>query len=98
MLITRLLIALVSALCMTAQVSAVAQEVKPTEKNGESGSQPDWVVVEEDVWMRFNDEPSLYMQQAHESFLKKEYQTAAAETRKAAGYVHVAARNAAEAG
>ncbi len=36
------------------------------------------IVIEEDVWFHFIDEPSQYMHDAHESLLKKEYNLAAA--------------------
>ena len=56
-------------------------------------SQPGWIIVEEDVWVRLNDQPSEHMQQAHDSFVKKEYAATALELRKAGAYLHVAARN-----
>ncbi|MCA9213488.1 MAG: hypothetical protein KDB27_10510 [Planctomycetales bacterium] len=58
-------------------------------------STPGWVVVEEDIWLRFSDEPSHHLHQAHESFIKQKYKAAANDVVKAAGYVHIAAQNAA---
>jgi hypothetical protein len=70
------------------------RNAKPADKKAEPESQPGWFIVEEDVWIRLNDEPSLHMHQAHESFLKKEYGATTNDLRKAAGYLHIAARNA----
>ena len=65
-----------------------------SDKKAKPESRPGWIVVEEDVWVRLNDEPSLHMHQAHESFLKKEYGATTTDLRKAAAYLHIAARNA----
>ncbi len=70
------------------------RDTKPADKKAEPKSRPGWIVVEEDVWIRLNDEPSLHMRQAHESFVKKDYGATTRDLRKAAGYLHIAARNA----
>ena len=67
------------------------RDTKPADKKAEPKSRPGWIVVEEDVWIRLNDEPSLHMRQAHESFVKKDYGATTRDLRKAAGYLHIAA-------
>jgi hypothetical protein len=94
MLHTRLLLATVVALGMTTLAVAADKAANPTEKKAEPQSRPGLVVIEEDVWMRFNDEPSHHMQRAHASFLKKEYKAAANELQKTASYLHVESQNA----
>lgn len=90
----RSLLALLIALGLTAWPVMADPGAKPTETTVEPQPKPGWIVIEEDVWFRFDDEPTLYMHQAHKSFLKKEYQATARELRKAGGYLHVAAKNA----
>jgi hypothetical protein len=55
--------------------------------------QPGWIVIEEETWILLDDEPSLHMREARESYLKKEYETTASELRKAGVYLRVAAQN-----
>jgi hypothetical protein len=74
---------------------AADQEATPAKTISQLEPQPGRVVIVEDVWMRFNDEPSHHMQQAHDSFLKKEFKAAANELHKTAGYLHVATQHAA---
>ena len=85
-----LLLLLIAA---TSPTIVADEKDKPDDKKAEPQTKPGWVVVEEDVWARLNDEPSRLMQQSHRSYLKKEYDAAASELRKAGSYLHVAARN-----
>jgi hypothetical protein len=78
---------------LAALAGATDRADKPTDKKAVPESRPGWFVVEEDVWIRLNDEPSQHMHQAHESFLKKAYGATTSELRKAGGYLHIAARN-----
>jgi hypothetical protein len=84
---------LIPIVAMSWTTLASAQATLSDKQTTAPESKPSWVVVEEDVWLRFNDEPSQYLQQAHESFLKKEYKVTAQNLRKAAGYLQVAAQN-----
>jgi hypothetical protein len=93
MLPRRLLLASMMVLSLAALVIAADRADKPTDKNAEPELRPGWFVVEEDVWIRLNDEPSQHMRQARESFLKKDYGATTSELRKAGGYLHIAARN-----
>jgi len=61
----------------------------PEKRNGH-------VVIDEDVWYRFHDEPPLHMFRAREGFLKREFDSAARELHKAGGYLHAAASHADE--
>ncbi|WP_254508997.1 hypothetical protein [Anatilimnocola floriformis] len=90
-----LFVASFALLCTTSLVAFADEKAKLAEKKVEPESSPGWVVIEEDVWIRFIDEPSLRMRQAHERFTKKEYEAAAHDMRKAAGYLQVEAQNAA---
>ncbi|MEZ6097833.1 MAG: hypothetical protein R3E01_02565 [Pirellulaceae bacterium] len=88
----------VASLLLAAVASmAVGQDANTKAKTeGEKpASKPGWVVIEEDVWVRFVDEPAHHMKQAHESFLKKDFKAAAHELRLAGGFLHAAASNAA---
>ncbi|MEZ6062135.1 MAG: hypothetical protein R3C19_17485 [Planctomycetaceae bacterium] len=51
-------------------------------------------VIEEDVWVRFVEEPSDHMKRAHENFLKKDFKAAAHDLWLAGGFLHAAASNA----
>ncbi|MBN1842609.1 MAG: hypothetical protein JW883_10060 [Deltaproteobacteria bacterium] len=46
-----------------------------------------WIVVEEEIWLAFPDEPGAQFHQAHENFLKRDYKAAAANMRKAVGFM-----------
>jgi len=93
MLPPRLFLASVMVLGLAALAGATDRADKPSDKKAVPESRPGWFVVEEDVWIRLNDEPSQHMHQAHESFLKKAYGATTSELRKAGGYLHIAARN-----
>lgn len=54
------------------------------------------VLIEEDVWFRFHDEPPLHMERAREGFLKKEFGRTSQELHKTGGYLHAAASHADE--
>ncbi len=93
MLPRRLFLASVMVLSLAAFAIAADRIAKDTKNKAEPQSRPGWFVVEENVWIRLNDEPSQHMHQAHESFLTKEYGATTNELRKAACYLHIAARN-----
>ena len=95
MLPRRLFIASVMVLSLAACAIAADRADESDDKKAEPELRPGWFVVEEDVWIRLNDEPSQHMRQAHESFLKKDYGATTSELRKAAGYLYIAARNSA---
>jgi hypothetical protein len=94
MLSCRSFLASMMVLSSTMLAIGADRDAKPADKKAAPEPQPGWIIVEEDVWIRLNDEPSLHMHQAHESFLKKDYGATSRELRKAAGYLNIAARNA----
>ena len=53
-----------------------------------------WILVEEDIWVLFPDEPGAQFHQAHENFLKKDFKAAAAHIRKAVGFMKLEAARA----
>jgi hypothetical protein len=53
-----------------------------------------WIVVEEEIWLAFPDEPGSQFHQAHENFLKRDYKAAAANMRKAMGFMKLEAARA----
>ncbi len=55
---------------------------------------PGYVLIEEDQWHKLADEPDRHMGRARESFLMEDTRTAAAELRKAAVHVKIAAGHA----
>lgn len=57
-----------------------------------------YVLLEEDQWHKLADEPDRHMGRAREAFLMKDARTAAAELRKAAVHVRIAAGHATERG
>ena len=57
-----------------------------------------WILVEEDIWVFFPDEPGAQFHQAHESFLKKDYKAAASHIRKAVGFMKLEAAGATDKG
>jgi hypothetical protein len=86
----------VSVIALYLAVVAVAEDKqdKPAKNVVESELPPGSVVVDEDVWVRLIDEPSVHMDRAHDGFVKKNFKLAADEMRKTASYLHIAARNA----
>jgi hypothetical protein len=46
-----------------------------------------WVISDEEIWFPYVEEPDAHFNKAHDSFLKKDYKTAATEIRKAVAYV-----------
>lgn len=57
-----------------------------------------YVLVEEDQWHKLADEPDRHIGRAREAFLMQDARTAAAELRKAAVHVRIAAGHAADRG
>jgi hypothetical protein len=85
-----------SALAIAAEPKSKAAGGLPAVSKAKPEPQPGWIIIEEETWIRLDDEPSHYMRQAHESFLKKEYEAAANELRKSGTYLYVAAQNASQ--
>ena len=54
----------------------------------------DWLVVDESSWYPYVDEPDRHFQNAHQSFLAKDYDKAAQEIRKGEAFVKLEARRA----
>jgi len=52
----------------------------------------DWLVLDESSWYPYVDEPDLHFQNAHQSFLAKNYDQAAEEIRKGEAFVKLEAR------
>ena len=52
----------------------------------------DWLVLDESSWYPYVDEPDLHFQNAHQSFLAKNYDKAAEEIRKGEAFVKLEAR------
>jgi hypothetical protein len=50
---------------------------------------PEYVIVEEDVWVVLADEPQQHFQAAHENFVKKDLKAAAVEIRKGAAFLRL---------
>lgn len=94
MLRIHLFLASVALICTPSPVLLGAEQITPAAKSVAPVSAPGWMVIDEDLWIRFIDEPSHYMNQAHSLFLKKEYGPAAMSMRKSAGYLHIDAHNA----
>lgn len=57
-------------------------------------AKPDFVSVQEEMWLRLADEPSRLMKQADESFLRKDYDMASRELHRATAYLHGSASHA----
>ena len=55
---------------------------------------PEYIIVEEEVWTVFADEPQQHFQEAHEGFVKKDLKAAAAEIRKGAAFLWLEAARA----
>jgi len=53
-----------------------------------------WMLVEEDIWINFVDEPGEKFHKARQSFLKKDYKAAAEEIRKGAAFMKLQAARA----
>ncbi len=54
----------------------------------------DWLVVDETSWYPYVDEPDRHFQNAHQSFVAKDYDKAAEEIRKGEAFVKLEARRA----
>lgn len=52
------------------------------------------IVIDEDVWVVLLDEPGHHLEKAHENFLKKDFEAAGAEMKKAAAYCRIEAQRA----
>lgn len=59
---------------------------------------PGSVIIEEDVYDAFDDEPSAYFYNAHENFMRKDLKGAARELRKAAAFIKLESGRATEEG
>jgi hypothetical protein len=74
----------------------MGQEAAPTTPKlaAEAKTLEDKVVIKEDVLVVFMDEPEHHFDRAKEHFLKKEYEAAAKEIRKSAGFLKLQAARA----
>lgn len=80
-------IRILSVFCISLLFSAVAMGVAMAEESKKPSAQPGKVVIDEDIYYAFDDEPSAYFYQAHENFMKKDFKAAARDLRKAAAFV-----------
>jgi len=55
---------------------------------------PEYVIVEQEVWIALADEPQQHFRAAHEGFVKKDLKAAAAEIRKGAAFLRLEAARA----
>lgn len=78
---------------MPGLTSAADDIAQPKMSNAPPEARPGWIIVDEEIWIRLNDEPSHHMREAHESFAQQELETASNELLKASAYLHIAARN-----
>jgi hypothetical protein len=62
---------------------AAEPHVEETEKMVPEG----WILVKEDIWVDFVDEPGEKFHKARENFLKKDYKAAATEIRKGTSFL-----------
>ncbi len=85
-----------TVLSLSFYLTSFANGQSPDSSNETVGTElrPGKIVIEEDIWFHFIDEPSKQMHLAHESFLKQEYNTTTNQLRKAGAYLHVAAQHA----
>lgn len=79
-------------------VASVAKGQENLPRPAPPQAPPGYVLVEEDQWQKLADEPDRHIGRAREAFLMQDARTAAAELRKAAVHVKVAAGHAAERG
>jgi len=75
---------------------SVAKGQDNVSKGAAHQAPPGYVLVEEDQWHKLADEPDRHMGRAREAFLMQDARTAAAELRKAAVHVRIAAGHATE--
>ncbi len=73
--------------CIGLFFSAFTMGVAMAEEAKKPSAQPGWVVIEEDIYYVFDDEPSANFYNAHENFMKRDFKAAASELRKAAAFV-----------
>jgi hypothetical protein len=82
----------VSASLLVAGMTSIVGAADTKSTTGEKPNpSPGWVVIEEDIWVRFVDEPSHHMLQAHENFLKKDFKAAAHDPHLVGGHLYGAA-------
>jgi hypothetical protein len=79
-------------------IGGIARVAAASETTSETKAPKDSAIVSEDIFIVFADEPQHHFMRAFEHFLKHEWQAAAAEIRKGAGFLKLeAARAAADA-
>jgi hypothetical protein len=76
-----------SVFCISLLFSVFAMGVAMAEESKKPSVQPGWVVIEEDIYYVFDDEPSANFYNAHENFMKRNFKASARELRKAAAFV-----------
>ena len=80
-------IRVLSVFCIGLIFSAFTMGVAMAEEAKKLSAQPGWVVIEEDIYYVFDDEPSAEFYNAHENFMKRDFKAAVRELRKAAAFV-----------
>ena len=81
------LIGKLSVFCVIVLISVITVGISTAAESTKPDAQPGWVVIEEDIYYVFDDEPSAYFYNAHENFMKRDFKAAARELRKAAAFV-----------
>ena len=79
-----------SVFCVVVVLSMITVSISMADESKKPDTKPGWVVIEEDIFYVFDDEPSAYFYNAHESFMKRDLQATARELRKAAAFVKLA--------
>jgi hypothetical protein len=83
----------------TARAAEEGSEKTKKTKSEHAESAPEGcMIVEEDIWIDFIDEPSEKFHKARQSFLQKDYKEAADEIRKGAAFLRFEAGRATESG
>jgi hypothetical protein len=73
---------------------SVKEKTEQTTQAGPNTVPEGWMLVEEDIWTDFVDEPGERFHKAREDFLKKDYKAAAEEIRKGAAFMKLQAARA----
>jgi hypothetical protein len=91
-------ITLLALALIQVQVASVTKAQENAPKAAVPQAPVGYVLVEEDQWHKLADEPDRHIGRAREAYLMQDARTAAAELRKAAVHVRIAAGHAAERG
>src|SRR3990172_9024339 len=66
-----------SVFCVVVVLSMITVSISMADESKKPDTKPGWVVIEEDIFYVFDDEPSAYFYNAHESFMKRDLQATA---------------------